>query len=227
MTHGIEVAGERLDLHAERAVFWPAKRILFVADVHFGKGAVFRRAGIAVPSGDTDDDLARLDALIAWYAPAQIVVLGDLVHGAPGRHSDWVERVRAWRARHGDVRMRLVAGNHDRHMDARLLGFELCPDRVAEPPFVLSHDPRPDERGYVLAGHVHPGVVVRDGWRKHRLPAFVFDASVGVLPAFGTMTGLHEVIMEPKRRIVAVTPGGLLPLTSAQGSRTGSAPTLR
>ncbi|MEX1827646.1 ligase-associated DNA damage response endonuclease PdeM [Luteibacter sp. CQ10] len=214
MSHGIDVAGERLELHAERAIFWPAKRILFVADVHFGKGAVFRRAGIAVPSGDTDDDLARLDALIASLAPEQLVVLGDLVHGAPGRHSEWVERVRAWRAHHRGVRMRLIAGNHDRHMDARWLGFDVCPDRLAEPPFVLSHHPRADERGYVLAGHVHPGVVVRDGWRKHRLPAFVFDARVGMLPAFGTMTGLHEITSEAGRRIIAVTPAGLLTLSS-------------
>ncbi|MET0506265.1 MAG: hypothetical protein ABWZ85_13145, partial [Luteibacter sp.] len=60
--------------------------------------------------------------------------------------------------------------------------------------------------------HVHPGVVVRDGWRKHRLPAFVFDRAVGMLPAFGTLTGLHEVPTAAGRDIVAVTPAGLVPV---------------
>lgn len=211
-TLDIEVASERLTLHGERAIHWAARRMLMVTDVHFGKGAVFRRAGIAVPSGDTDDDLARLDALIAAFQPSSLVVLGDMVHGAATERSAWVPRVRAWREAHAEVAMILVAGNHDRHFDVGTLGVEVRPDRLHAPPFVLAHHPEPHADGYTLAGHVHPGVVVRDGWRKHRLPAFVFDRQVGMLPAFGTLTGLHETPPASGRRIVAVTPGGLLPV---------------
>lgn len=212
MTRDIEVAGERLTLHAQRAIHWAARRMLLVSDVHFGKGAVFRRAGIAVPSGDTMDDLARLDALIAEFSPTLLVVLGDLVHGAATERSAWVERVRTWRESHAGIAMELVAGNHDRHFDVASLGIDVRPDRVAAPPFVLSHHPTAHAGGYTLAGHVHPGVTVRDGWRRHRLPAFVFDRDVGMLPAFGTLTGLHEILPEAGRRIVAVTPAGLLPV---------------
>lgn len=211
-THDIEVAGERLTLHNERAIYWPTRRMLLVSDVHFGKGAVFRRAGIAVPSGDTDDDLTRLETLIATFAPATIVVLGDLVHGAATARSAWVERVRLWRQTHADIDVILVAGNHDRHFDVRQLGIDVRPDRLLLPPFVLAHHPESYVDGYTLSGHVHPGVVVRDGWRKHRLPAFVFDRDVAMLPAFGTLTGLHETPAKAGRRIVAVTPAGLLPV---------------
>lgn len=211
-THDIEVAGERLTLHHERAIYWHTQRMLLVSDVHFGKGAVFRRAGIAVPSGDTDDDLARLDALISMFDPASIVVLGDLVHGAATERSAWVERVRQWRQAQADIAVTLVAGNHDRHFDVRSLGIDVRPDRLLVPPFVLAHHPEPHVDGYTLSGHVHPGVIVRDGWRRHRLPAFVFDRDVAMLPAFGTLTGLHETSPKPGRRIVAVTPAGLLPV---------------
>jgi DNA ligase-associated metallophosphoesterase len=211
MTHDIVVAGERLTLHAQRAVYWAAARTLLVSDVHFGKGAVFRRAGIAVPSGDTDDDLARLDALIHEFAPERLVVLGDLVHGAATERSAWVDRVRAWRRFHADIDVLLIAGNHDRHFDVRSLGIDVVPDRLDVAPFVFSHHPHPHTTGYTLAGHVHPGVVIRDGWRRHRLPAFVFDRDVGMLPAFGTLTGLYEVTAAPGRQIVAATPAGLVP----------------
>lgn len=211
MTHDIDVAGERLTLHTERAIFWSAQRTLMVSDVHFGKGAVFRRAGIAVPSGDTDDDLARLDGLIAAFAPSRLIVLGDLVHGEATARSTWVDRVRTWRQQHTAVDMLLIAGNHDRHFDVRSLGIAVQPDRLLVPPFMLSHHPDPHADGYTLAGHVHPGVVIRDGWRKHRLPAFVFDRDVGMLPAFGTLTGLYEIARAPGRAIIAVTPGGLVP----------------
>jgi len=211
-THDIGVAGERLTLHAQRAIHWPARRTLLVSDVHFGNGAVFRRAGIAIPSGDTEDDLTRLDMLMAEFAPERLVVLRDLVHGAATERSAWVERVRTWRQGHAGIAMDLVAGNHDRHFDVASLGIDVRPGHVAAPPFVFSHHPEAHAGGYTLAGHVHPGVTVRDGWRRHRLPAFVFDRDVGMLPAFGTLTGLHEVMPGPGRRIVAVTPAGLLPL---------------
>ncbi|QWT21819.1 ligase-associated DNA damage response endonuclease PdeM [Bacillus sp. NP157] len=211
ITREIEVAGERLTLHAERALYWASQRTLMVSDVHFGKGAVFRRAGIAVPSGDTGDDLQRLDALFAAFAPDRLVILGDLVHGAATERSAWVDDVRAWRRRHARVEIVLVAGNHDRHFDVASLGIDVRHDRMAMAPFVLSHHPHAHAEGYVLAGHVHPGVVVRDGWRRHRLPAFVFDRDVALLPAFGTLTGLHEVPRMAGRSLFAATPGGIVP----------------
>lgn len=214
-TRDVDIAGERLTLHPERAIYWHARRTLLVSDVHFGKGAVFRRAGIAVPSGDTDDDLRRLDALFAELRPARLAILGDLVHGAATARSAWVDEVRTWRQRHADIAMVLIAGNHDRHFDVASLGIDVKPNRLAVPPFVFSHHPHAHAEGYVLAGHVHPGVVVRDGWRKHRLPAFVFDREVGMLPAFGTLTGLHEMTRMPGRQVFAVTPAGVIPAMAA------------
>ena len=97
MEHTLEVAGETLTLHADRALFWPRVRWLLLADVHFGKGAVLRRAGVALPTGQTVTDLARIDALIAHYRPERLVVLGDLVHGQALTDTPWVEDVRRWR----------------------------------------------------------------------------------------------------------------------------------
>lgn len=208
----VEVAGETLALHGERAVFWPRMRWLLLADVHFGKDAVLRRAGMAVPAGQTADDLRRIDTLIDHYRPAQLLVLGDLVHGHAAPDTPWVDEVQRWRARHDAVAMRLVAGNHDRHFDARMLGFERVDGRLCEAPFTFAHEPQERSGAYVLAGHVHPGTTVRDGWRRHRLPAFRFGQRYGLLPAFGALTGLHETPAQPGERIVAVTPAGLLPL---------------
>jgi DNA ligase-associated metallophosphoesterase len=213
MTSAINVAGEALLLHHDRAVFWPAQSSLLVTDVHLGKGAVFRRAGIAVPSGDTLSDLHRLDRLIAHFAPRQLLVLGDLVHGSANADTPWLADVRRWRDQHAAIGMTLIAGNHDRHFDSSSLGFEVVTEAMAAGPFLLSHEPATRAGQYVLAGHVHPGVVVRDGWRRHRLPAFVFGKTSGLLPAFGSFTGLYEITPAVGDRIVAATPGGLLPVT--------------
>ncbi len=209
------IAGERLELHAERAVYWRQRKCLLLADVHFGKGSVLRRAGITVPTGQTANDLTRLDGLIEHYQPAQLIVLGDLVHGAAPLDAPWIGLVNAWRQRHASIAMLLIAGNHDRHFDARDLGFDVVGDELALAPLLLRHTPALVPGSYVLAGHVHPGITLHDGWRRHRLPAFRFAAGAGLLPSFGALTGLHETRAQPAERIVAITPGGLVPLDAA------------
>ena len=209
------VAGERLELHGERAVYWRRQKCLLLADIHFGKGSVLRRAGINVPTGQTSGDLARLDSLIAHYQPARVIVLGDLVHGAAPLDAPWIGMVSDWRRRHAAIDMTLIAGNHDRHFDARELGFDIVGDELSLPPLVLRHAPEGAPGRYVMAGHVHPGVTLQDGWRKHRLPAFRFGAGIGLLPSFGSLTGLHETPTQPDERIIAISPGGLIPLNAA------------
>lgn len=208
----VVVAGETLLLDAARAIFWPRAGTLLVADVHFGKAQVFRRAGIPIPQGSTSSDLARLDALLARHAPARLLVLGDLVHG-PGRIDDaWASRVRAWRERHAHVEMIVVAGNHDRHFDARDAGFALAGPLVDTPPFALAHAPRPVRDRYVLSGHLHPGIELREAGLRERLPVFWFGTDIGVLPAFGGMTGLAMITPARNDGLYAIAGGGIVPL---------------
>ena len=65
-------------------LWWPAARMVMVADVHFGKAATFRRAGQPVPHGTTADNLARLDALLAATGADHLVFLGDFLHARSG-----------------------------------------------------------------------------------------------------------------------------------------------
>jgi DNA ligase-associated metallophosphoesterase len=214
-THLIEVAGERLVLDAARVVYWPRARTLLVADVHFGKAQVFRRAGIPIPQGSTSSDLARLDAAIARHDVARVLVLGDLVHGAARADDLWLARVRAWRAAHAAVEMRVVPGNHDRHFDPRETGFDITRGVLVERPFAFAHHPAACPDAYVLAGHLHPGLELRELGARARLPVFWFGRDVGVLPAFGRMTGLAMVEPDAGDRIVAVVDTELLPLRAA------------
>ncbi|MDX1550111.1 MAG: metallophosphoesterase, partial [Lysobacter spongiicola] len=109
----VEVAGERLELLADRALHWPTRRRLLVADLHLGKGDVFRRAGIALPRGGTSHDLERLARLVAATRAEELWVLGDLLHG-PVHETAWQHAWRGWRAAHASLRVASLVGNHDR-----------------------------------------------------------------------------------------------------------------
>ncbi|MDE1182267.1 ligase-associated DNA damage response endonuclease PdeM [Paraburkholderia sp.] len=187
----VTVHGHDLILSAHRAAFDPALKLLLVADAHFGKDAVFRSHGIPVPVGSTDENIARLDALIAAHRPAQIVFLGDVLHGAQSHAPEVLDALHAWRARHAGIRLVIVEGNHDRH--AGLPPVTLDYEAVQEPwrigPWALCHHPQQVAGAYALAGHEHPVYRVTTRIESVRLPCFRFGAESGVLPAFGSFTG--------------------------------------
>ena len=196
MTAIVEIAGETLELCPERAAYWPRRRMLLVADPHFGKAASFRALGVLVPRGTPDGALARLDALVARLAPERIVFLGDFLHAREGRNADTFAALGAWRARHAGIEMRIVRGNHDRRAGdpPDEVGIACVDGPVREGPLALAHHPAPCDGAYVLAGHVHPCVVLVGAARqRERLPCFLLGAEVGVLPAFGDFTGCAEV----------------------------------
>jgi DNA ligase-associated metallophosphoesterase len=149
------LAGERMLLLAQRALYWPRERTLFVADVHLGKAAAFRAGGVPVPRGATASDLSRLTALLAGTGARRLVVLGDLLHAAAGRVATLDAAFLRWRASHGAIEMTLVRGNHDTHAGDPPDGWRIC---VVAAPFLLCHEPCEPPTGYALCGHVHPGV---------------------------------------------------------------------
>ena len=196
MSSIVTIAGETLELCAERAAYWPRRRMLLVADPHFGKAASFRALGVRVPRGTTEGTLARLDALVARLAPDRIEFLGDFLHAREGRNDETFRLLAEWRARHGGIAMRLVRGNHDKRAGdpPSDVGIECVDGPVIEAPFALAHHPIRVAESYVLAGHVHPcAALVGPGRQRERLPCFWLGRETGVLPAFGEFTGCAEV----------------------------------
>lgn len=203
----LSLAGEAVELHAMRALFWPRERRLFVADVHLGKGAAFRAGGIPLPRGATATDLARLSTLIESTGATQLVVLGDFLHAASGRVAALDAAFCAWRARHATIGITLVRGNHDAHAGDPPPAWKV--DVVSEPypiaPFLGCHHPARPRSGYALCGHIHPGVSIGGGAEPSvRLPCFVIGRRRAILPAFGRLTGMWMVDPEPGDRMIAV-----------------------
>jgi DNA ligase-associated metallophosphoesterase len=211
----IRCAGETVWLLPERALWWPARRMLMVADAHFGKGATFRARGVPVPTGSTGQAIARLDAMLARLPVAQIAWLGDLLHAREAHAA--LDALVAWRTRHADVACTLVRGNHDRHAGDPPAGLHF--NVVEEPwpigPFALCHEPQVVPDCYVIAGHVHPGVVISGRAKDRlRLPCFRFGPTSALLPAFGEFTALWTAPPEPGEALFAIANDRVWPLPS-------------
>lgn len=120
-----------------------------------GASVEFRAEGLPLPPGELDDDLARLDRLVAATGARTVRVLGDLVQGAVKAATE--ARVAEWRAGLR-ARLELVPGNHDRHQATLPASWEvtMLPALVKEGPFAFSHAPAVVPEAFVWAGHVHP-----------------------------------------------------------------------
>ncbi|WP_428311422.1 ligase-associated DNA damage response endonuclease PdeM [Hydrocarboniphaga sp.] len=206
----VTLAGESLLLDRDRAMFWPRRRTLIVADVHLGKGSAFRRAGVAIPSGSTRDDLERLSALIETYAAERLLVLGDLFHAPLLASEPWLDDVDAFRLRHSQLDISVIRGNHDR-VDGVPQRWRLnWQVQLSEPPLLFMHDAQPSSLGHALGGHLHPVTSLRSGGDRLRLPVFWLRERVAVLPSFGAFTGGYPIRAEAGDRVIAVTPERLI-----------------
>ncbi|HEU4600669.1 MAG TPA: ligase-associated DNA damage response endonuclease PdeM [Steroidobacteraceae bacterium] len=200
----IELAGEEVVLHRERALFWVARRTLFIADLHLGKSDFFRRAGIAIPEGTTQTDLERLTRLIDGFAIENVIVLGDFVHGRSSERAVHLELFMQWRRQHRAVNVVVVAGNHDRHVQGNREQWEVewVQEGFRTGPFICTHHPRADTAGFVLSGHVHPVMKLQGSSRERvRIPVLQVRSDYAILPSFGSFTGGAEIEVEEDDRV--------------------------
>ena len=214
-----DVGGQPLGLLPEKAVWWPAQQALLVADAHLGKAVSFQRLGVPVPEATTTETLSRLGELVERHGARRIVFLGDFLHSVHAHAASTLGALARWREQHADLQLTLVRGNHDAHAGdppgwARM---EVVDEPLRVEGLALCHHPVAHDGAYVLAGHLHPGIVL--GGRPHdhvRLPCFWFGARIGVLPAFGAFTGLKTIRPAPGERVFAVADAAVLAVPGTQ-----------
>jgi DNA ligase-associated metallophosphoesterase len=203
----IRVANADVILHPSGAALLSAEQTLLIADAHFGKAVSFRTLGVPVPRGTTTETLDELSAAIGQTKARHVVFLGDFLHSRRSHAQGTLDALARWRAGHAGIELTLVRGNHDDRAGdpPASLGIRVVDEPLVHGPFALCHHPQAVAGAYVLAGHWHPCISVSGrAFERLRLPCFWFgddtgalpEHAVGVLPAFGSFTGMHRI--EPR-----------------------------
>jgi DNA ligase-associated metallophosphoesterase len=212
-------AGEHLLLDGERALAWPARSTVVVADVHLGKDGTFRRAGIALPAGLMLADLERLGRLVERHQARRLLVLGDFVHAPPAAADPMLAALAQWCAARPALSLEVVIGNHDRPSAAaplsRLVHWHA--EGLREGPFEWRHAAADttDPAAHQVCGHVHPALRLRDGPHSLRVPVFALESRRLTLPAFGGFTGGSTPEAYDSTRFFAVVEGTVMALPEA------------
>lgn len=183
----------------QKAVWVEHTSSLFIADLHFGKAAHFRKAGIPIPEFVHDVDLLNIQSLIKRYKPTNFYILGDIFH------SDWNSQ---WDVLIGfleqfeETTFHLILGNHDilhpEFYQQSVLKIHQHTLQIND--LILSHEPLEEvpEGKLNICGHIHPGVkLIGKARQSLRIPCFLIRSNQLTLPAFGHFTGL--AIIKPQR----------------------------
>jgi DNA ligase-associated metallophosphoesterase len=186
----IHLAGERLMLDPAGALFWPARRLLAVADLHLEKGSAAATRGNLLPPWDTRVTLDRLAALLRRYTPEIVVALGDSFHDTGGAARLLAHDLARLRAMTDSVRFVWVLGNHD-PAGPDGVGGETVAEWV-DGPLTFHHEAARGAAGEI-SGHFHPKAQVPARGAVVSRPCFVADGRRLLMPAFGAYTGGLDV----------------------------------
>ena len=179
-------AGHSLCALPQGALYWPARRALLVADLHFEKASWFAGRGQMLPPYDSIATLADLTALVAATDAQEVWCLGDSFHDSAGCDRLAPQAQDMLRALTGTTRWVWITGNHDRRIDR--CGGEVLDEALVDG-LVLRHEADARDTRPELSGHFHPKLRLRVRGKLVSRRCFVMTPGKIVFPAFGSLTG--------------------------------------
>ena len=218
-------------LSPQGAYIHPETQTAFISDLHLGKSASFRQAGLAVPEGSDTETLTRLERLLSVYAIQTLVILGDLVHDAASLTDALLRQLERLRSQTAQTAWHLVLGNHDQKAGQTLqadwaarLGLKVFHDQWEGGIGLLGlHAPQDAADAtqadhWQIAGHLHPSVVIQARARQRlRLPCFAYREGQWLLPAFGAFTGSMPLVLKDYEGIYPLADGAVFAMKPVVG----------
>lgn len=206
----LSFAGHELVVLPEAALYWPARRALLLADLHFEKASWYARHGQMLPPYDSLATLHAIAALASHWEPREIWCLGDSFHdeAGTGRLPQDAREILGMLA--GRARWTWITGNHDA-APVLDIGAAICVEAEVDG-LLLRHEADPAEQRPELSGHFHPKFRLTLHGRSLSRRCFIQSSRKIILPAFGALTGG----MDARRPEIKAAMGGageaLIPL---------------
>ena len=215
----VSLLHQELELLREKALWIEKHKILLIADIHLGKAAHFRKAGLPIPEEVHAQDFTILNQLIHSLGPERIYFLGDLFH------SSWNQQWPVFESfvrKYSSISFLLIKGNHDIMLEKIYLHSSLIiqdsPVKIEN--LLFSHEPMEEiPEGYLnICGHLHPGIALKTATKqKLRLPVFYFSKNTLILPSFGNFTGKFMIQPKAEDLVWGVSENLVFPILSPPG----------
>jgi uncharacterized protein len=183
----LHFGGQKFRVAGERALFWPGRSALIVADLHLEKASWFAMRGQMLPPHDSMATLEGLAAIIVDSGAKEIWCLGDNFHDDEGCARLPAPARSLLAHLTGATRWHWITGNHDQNLPDGIGGAIV--EEAEVDGLILRHRAEPLERRPELSGHFHPKHRAGSRGRSVSRSCFVKSNNKLILPAFGSLTG--------------------------------------
>ncbi|MES2528145.1 MAG: ligase-associated DNA damage response endonuclease PdeM [Bdellovibrionota bacterium] len=202
------IGEEEFIFDCRRVIYWPRRKILMAADLHWGKTQYLRNHGIAVSDAVLDADLDRLGHVLEDYEVKSFIVLGDLIHHEAALSPAIISKIQNFREKY-PVELVLVKGNHDRFTTFPPSWGIVEELSLNVDQFLLVHDRKTREKKYQFCGHVHPMMRLQSSVDSLRLPSFMLLDKACYLPAYSHLTGGKDMKLLKGEKALVLMPDGI------------------
>ena len=206
----LSFAGHDFIALPQAALFWPSRRALLLADLHFEKASWFARLGQMLPPYDSAATLDAVEALVAATGAREVWCLGDSFHDSGGAARLPIDVRARIAALTQAVDWTWVTGNHDAGMDQGIGGRIMVEAQVDG--LILRHEADPTESNPEVSGHFHPKLRLSLRGRNVSRRCFVRGQGKLVMPAFGALTGGLDAGHDAIRKAVGARAEALVPV---------------
>jgi uncharacterized protein len=187
----------------QKAIYWDTEKTLIIADLHLGKASHFRKNGLPLTAQTSKKDYIVLSHLIDQFSPKRVLILGDLFHS--DYNNEW-EQFGEFLNTNSNISFELVFGNHDILSADKYntIGLVNLGSVFEIDNLIFTHHPLEvvPVNALNICGHIHPGVKIEGMARQSaRLPCFYKNQNNLIIPAFGSLTGLH-LLKQTKTSII-------------------------
>jgi DNA ligase-associated metallophosphoesterase len=179
--------GRELVALPQGALFWPARRALFVADLHLEKASWYARLGQMLPPYDSIATVTDVAAIVAATGAEEVWCLGDSFHDRQGCERLPAQARELLTGLTDRTSWHWITGNHDSDFVDHCGGSLL--EEAEIDGLVLRHESDPAETRPELSGHFHPKLRITLRGRLVSRRCFVATRTKLILPAFGSLTG--------------------------------------
>ena len=183
----LSFGGHEFQVAGGRALFWPKRNALIVADLHLEKASWFAARGQMLPPHDSLATLENLAALISKTEARELWCLGDNFHDDDGPSRLTPAALVLLKDMTDAVRWTWITGNHDARLPTSVGGHIV--DEAAVDGLVLRHQADCADKRPELSGHFHPKHRSVARGRGVTRPCFVEGPTKLILPSFGSLTG--------------------------------------
>lgn len=180
------------------AMYWPAQKMLVIADLHLEKGSYFASRGNPLPLYDSINTLRNIEEAIHYFKPRYLLSLGDNVHDkrafdrmpveVSGLLSSIIQQVEQWI---------WLKGNHDDDCLPNSAEQLVFTDFLDIGGITFSHEVM-QKKSWQIVGHFHPKAKLNSVKGK----CFVQTKNILYMPAFGYYTGGLDIESEAFKRII-------------------------